>query len=66
MTLDVTTHLVPVFWGLVAFVLVSTALFVAAALGAWERRRQRESTQRGGLTGPTVLRHTTRAVRSIG
>ena len=63
MTLDVTSHLVPVVWGLLALVLVSAGLFVAAALGALRPARP---TRRSSLTGRGPLRHTTRAVRSIG
>lgn len=65
MTLDVTSQLLPVFWGLVALVLVSAALFVASALGLLRAIRPLAPTRRGGLTGRGALRHTTRAVRSI-
>jgi hypothetical protein len=66
MTLDVTSQLMPVFYGLVALVLVSTGLLVASALGLCRRARPGVVTRRGGLTGQGSLRHTTRAVRSIG
>ena len=65
MTLDVTGQLMPVFWGLVALVLISTALFVASALGVLRAARPVVATRRSGLTGRAALRHTTRAVRSI-
>jgi len=65
MTLDVTSQLLPVFWGLLALVLVSTGLFVASALGLLRCARPLGPTGRSGLTGRGVLRHTTRAVRSI-
>jgi len=66
MALDVTSQLLPVFWGLVALILVSAALFVASALGLLRPTRPLAPTRRSGLTGQGGLRHTTRAVRSIG
>jgi hypothetical protein len=65
MTLDVTSQLMPVFYGLVALVLVSTVLLVASALGLFRRVRTAVATRCGSLTGRGSLRHTTRAVRSI-
>jgi hypothetical protein len=66
MPLDVTNHLVPVFLGLVGLLAVSAGLFVAAALGALRPAATPGPTRRGGLTGRGPLRHTTRALRSIG
>ncbi len=65
MMLDVTSLLMPLFWGLVGLALVSAGLFVASAWGLLSRAPAVGSTRRGGLTGRGALRHTTRAVRSI-
>lgn len=66
MPVDVTSHLIPVFLGLVGLLVLGAGLFVAAALGALTPARVGEQTRRGGLTGRGPLRHTTRALRSVG